>query len=179
MKKPSHSPFWFLGDRILIFVFAVFDVVLIYFAHQHFQTLKTLTSDPAFLKPAVAEKMNIEEMKKLAEQKSWDVLENVRASKAYSYLESNTRPSPNAALYFYPETLPDNSFEREFALKELQSALSDLKKHARAKELSRAELAYQQLESRIRNYEIGGASENIKISAEAVTYLAIYRHLIQ
>jgi hypothetical protein len=178
MKRDPSSPFWFLGDRILILLFAILDIVLIFFAQQHFRTLKTLTSDPAFLKPAVAEKMSIEELKKLADQKSWEVLENVRAGKSYSYLESNARPSPNAALYFYPETLPDSSFEREFALRELQSALNDLKRFSQAHERASAEVAYHQLESRVRNYELGGSSART-ISPEAVIYLAMYRNLLQ
>lgn len=178
MKRPSSSPFWFLGDRVLILIFALADIVLIFFAHRHFQALRHLTNDPAFVKPAIAEKMNIEELKKLADQKSWDVLENVRAGKSYSYLESNARPSPNAALYFYPETLPDNSFEREFALRELQGALNDLKKFSQKNERTQAELAYHQLESRVRNYELGGSSNSLTISPEAVVYLAIYRNLL-
>ena len=177
MKRPSLI--WLMGDRLLILGFALLDVLLIYFAHQHFKALKTITSDPAFLKPAVAERLSIEELKKLAEQKSWDVLENVRAGKAYSYLESNARPSPNAALYFFPETLPDNSFEREFALKELSTLLHELKKHSMAKETSQAEQAYQQLESRVKNYELGGTASHAQISAEAVVYLSIYRHLLR
>ena len=165
------------GDQMLLLLLAVVDVFLILMAYQHFRGVGELSVDRIFLTPVEMEKLEIAEIEKLAERGAWVPLENRRVEKMNYYFRTHLRPSPTVALYFYPETLPERTFEMEFANKELKSSLDRLKKAWQAKDWREARAAFLQLNSRVRNYELGASEDENLISPEAEAFLRIYQKM--
>jgi hypothetical protein len=172
MKKQKR---WLAGDRIFIIIFIIFDIFLAMLAKNYFQSLNELTSQPNLSTPLAEEIQGIQELSKIAQKGSWDDFERARSEKVAYYLQSNIRPSSGNALYFYPETLPIKSFEKQFVDEELQPGIEALKKAYHTRQEDEASSAYRRLKSRVQNYELGANTDQEGLSEEAKNFLKLYR----
>lgn len=162
------------GDRIFILIFILFDLFLIIVARRYFQSLVDLTSQTTIKNPTEQERQAIQELETLATTRSWKTLEDARFEQASHYLQLNLKPSPGNALYFYPETLPDKSLEKEFAYGQLKPGIEGLRKAYQNKKEQEASQAYRKLKSRVENYELGISANPDDLSDEAKRFLKLY-----
>ena len=120
------------------------------------------------------EKKALVSLQKLALAGSLENFEKVRAEEAAHFLSTNTRPTPGSSLYFFPETLPARSFEKEFALGELKPGIDELRQAHKQQRVKEAELAFTRLKTRVENYELGITSNPNDLSEDAKKFLKLY-----
>jgi hypothetical protein len=164
-----------LGDWLTIGSIVAFDILLVIMARGYFQSLNDATSQATSTRSPASEKAAIEDLKIIAARGSWDEVENARKEGVVNYMQSNMKPSPGNALYFYPETLPGESLEKDFAMHELKPSLNALKEAYIHKKPKDAGIAFQLLESRVENYELGASSDESELSYEARDFLNLYQ----
>jgi hypothetical protein len=168
------------GDRFFVFIFVVVDLVLIFAAKRNIHNLNVLASRVIASNSVADEDYVLQELQKHAQSGAWEEFEKVRLEKVSGYLHSNVKPGAGHAVYFFPETLSPQSFERSFAVFELQPGIEALKKAVRAHENptdKNVSKAYRQLKSRVENYELGKGTDPSQLSEEATQFLHLYRDL--
>lgn len=174
MKKKDTT--WFT-DRNVVLFFAVVDLLLILVARSYFNSLNSLAVRNIANSSVEREDEAIAELEKVAKQGSWENFEKVRSEGATYYLQSHSRPSLDRALYFYPETLPDESFEREFVERDLKPGVNDLKQAYQSKKPLETRGAFQRLKARVENYERGAHAEPGSLSEDGKRFLKLYEEL--
>jgi len=163
-----------LGDWVLIGILVLFDIGLVFLARNYFHALNEITAQALLNRPKEAEILGVQELVQLARRGSWENFEKARNEEVAYYLQAKLNPSPGNALYFFPETLPPQSLEKEFAMNELRPSLTALKDAYLKRKEKDARKAFKLLESRVQNYELGASTEPTDLSQEAKTFLKLY-----
>jgi hypothetical protein len=174
MRKHLNLKFLWKGDRPVVVFLIVLDAFLLVLAQNYYSSVNDLSTSTIFRRPASQVDFKVEVFQKLASQGSWSAFENARREELARYLQTHTRPKPGNALYFFPETLPEKSFEKNFAVQILQPSLSSLKKACDEKSPTGIHSAFQSLRSRVINFELGAASNVEDLSDEAKDFLGLY-----
>lgn len=110
----------------------------------------------------------LEELETLSQRSSAQAFESARAEQAIRLQTSQSAVDGFAAVYFFPELLPAQSLERDFAYLELKPELAQIRQGQNARE------AFRLLENRVTTYELGAAGGLEDLSPEARTFLKIY-----
>lgn len=121
----------------------------------------------------------ITELESTAKSRNWDEFEMKRKELAQGFVKNQLQPTTGTALYFFPEVLPDGSFEKNFAVYELYPELANLKKAYDSGSKNHIEGAYEVLETRVQNYELGAQTAAEDLSQEAKKFLEIYQGLVK
>jgi hypothetical protein len=167
-----------LTDRILLVIFSVLDLILAFTARHYLNSINdTATRMVARATPA-AEDDTLRDLEQQAQNGQWEDFEKRRTERVTNYLQSSQAPSSSIALYFFPETLPDASLEKDFAIHELKPKIEALKKAYQHHDKKEIELAYNQLKSRVENYELGTSTDPEQMSTEAKKFLNLYQEFI-
>lgn len=173
MKRSSKL----LTDRFLVLFFSIFDLALIFLAKNYVNSLNDLTSRSIASISPDRDQQVLQDLEKIAQQGNWEDFDKTRVEQASSYLQSHLNPNSGLAVYFFPETLPIQSFERDFAVQELQPGIAALKKACQNKSKSETSLAYRRLKTRVENYELGNSTDPSQLSEEAKLFLKMYQTL--
>ena len=162
-------------EWILVALFIVFDTGL-FFAARHYLRLKNTPPIESLKIAGLTQDLTaVEELEKVALSGSWEALERARSEKANGFTRAKVRPSRGTALYFFPEILPERSLERDFANDELKPGLEALKTAYVQHEEKAAAQAFQKLQLRIENYELGASQNREELSTEAKAFLRTYQ----
>lgn len=116
----------------------------------------------------------IAELEAQSEHTSIDAFESARAERATRALSMHEAVDPYAAVYFFPELLPPQSLERDFAYLELKPSLTALRQAVNEGAGPQASQAYRLLENRVTSYELGAVGLPQDLSPEARVFLRIY-----
>ncbi|MGZ3689292.1 MAG: hypothetical protein ACXWP5_15835 [Bdellovibrionota bacterium] len=173
--RTHHKPRGGVSFRVLLLLFFAVDAVLAIGAHHYLHSLNDLAVSSIGHAPISQELLAVREVERVAQAGSWDAMEKARAEQALFFVKSEKTPSRGVALYFFPETLPEKSLEREFAFEELQPALTELRRAYEKRELPKSKQAYRTLRERVLNYEQGSSDEPTSVSEEARSFLATYQ----
>jgi hypothetical protein len=160
-----------------VFFFSVLDLILIFLARNYINSLNDLASRSIAAISPEKDQQVIHDLVEQANLGNWEIFEKTRLEQTSSYLQSQLKPTSSLAVYFFPETLPPQSFERDFAVQELQPGIAALKKASQAKSKNETFVAYRRLKSRVENYELGNSSDPSQLSEEAKTFLKMYQTL--
>lgn len=184
MMKKSLTPDktqkgFFRGDRRWLTFVIMLNVMLLFWARNQMQTVNELSIHMISRSPAGVEKNEIfdetSELNRLAKKGAWEEFEKARMESVAHFLETHTRPTSGEALYFFPETLPDQSLEKEFALQRLKPKIEALRKARKKREKTEISRAYQKLKSGVMNYELGAHASPEDLSEEAKRFLNLYQ----
>jgi len=175
-----------ISDRIYLAIFLVLDLIFLGAAYRYYVSLNDLTLQSLLRSqrhassktPDAQAESILDEIERQAKTGTWEKFEAARAERAAEIARSGNRLSPGVALYFYPETLPPHSFERDFANSELKPGLSELRTAYDTRNSSGAKVALEKLESRVSTYELGASEDSSEMSPEALVFLRTYRSLV-
>ncbi len=166
-------------DWILLTAFIVVDIGAIIYAASYFgtkhqtenreQALATFTDQTM-----QEERRSVDDLERAAGSGSWEKLNDRRNGMLTKYRETHKMPSRGTALYFFPELLPEQSLERDFAEKQLGPSIAALKAASAAQKPGRARDAFRLLESQVNNYELGASTPATELGEEAKRFLIIY-----
>lgn len=156
----------------------LFNGALLIFASSRWIEISHFASELNARMPQKAQSEALEDLEKAAklaaQTRDLDLFEKARVEQSVHFLQGGLRPTAGAALYFYPETLPPYSLERDFAFHELKPGIERLRTAFLAREPASAQTAYRILETRVVNYEGGSAARFEELSPEARTFLRAY-----
>jgi hypothetical protein len=188
MKPKNKIIAWIVSDRFLVFFFFIFDLILAFYVRHYLNSINHLSTHElsesisqdrslASIEPSEKEKQAVEYLVQQARAGSWESFEKTRLEEVTVILQANIKPTAGNAVYLFPETLPTQSFERDFVTQQLIPGINGLKQACKAGDKASTEIAYRRLKSRVENYELGATSDPSQLSEEAKQFLKLYRDL--
>lgn len=164
-------------------IFAIFGsltTALSLIALSHWQEIQKIAYDLRVSVPAKEQAEALNALEKAAERSaqtgSMEEFERARVEQAAHLLQGGYRPGSSAALYFYPETLPVYSLEREFSNQTLRPGIDALRSAFENRQPASTREAYTVLESRVLSYEGGASARPDLLSPEGRAFLKAYGH---
>lgn len=155
-------------------------VVLGFVAFSHWQEIQKIAFELRVSIPATQQAEALTALEQAAERSarsgSMEEFDRARVEQAAHLLQGGYKPGSSAALYFYPETLPVYSLEREFSLQTLRPGIDALRSAYQKREPASTRSAYTVLESRVLSYEGGAGARPELLSPEAQSFLRAYGH---
>ncbi|MBY0471501.1 hypothetical protein K2X30_10070 [bacterium] len=168
---------------LVIVLFVTLYIVAIWYAANYFKARYSksdsgLSSHPDFeeLKDRnPKEKEAITSLDKASWEGSWEKLaqEKNRISKDFS--KNQFKPSLGASVYFFQEHLESGSLEKQFTDGHLEPGLKNLRQAYEYGNDKDAKRAYETLQNRVENYELGATTQASELSEDAQKFLEIYQ----
>lgn len=165
-----------LTRRRAILSAVVFNLILLSVAWQRWERLNVWISRPLNQLTPERERTALESLASVAATGSWDSFDKSRNEQVAQLLSLHARTSSNAAVYFFPETLPAQSLERSFVSDALEPGIQSLRRAYEGGQTQQARAAFKLLETRVGNYELGASGAKENLSPEARLFLDTYEN---